>query len=321
MSEKLPWFQFYATDWISDEKVRLLSGRQRGWYIDLLAHDWQEGGLPLSVRLAQNLTSFREDCAYEEAFLSDNAGDWRGALQKEFDEVFSFFSDNGNGRCSHKRLREQREHILLKSAKQREGALLTNAKRKAGNAKRHANRNAKRNANHSAERAPSSVVSGAVSGLEPEPEYIESCSSSEICTPEEENNTQAAPSAQKKAGANLPPSTVELSLQPLLDQLAEIYRKAGAPVPEKHRQIAAQLLAAIPPEKRSRVPNYCKWALVSGKWPNPAKTKSLLNVLRDGDWDVEITPRILPAIENETPRERAGREATLRYLRSKGVAC
>ena len=82
--------------------------------------------------------------------------------------------------------------------------------------------------------------------------------------------------------------------QPILDDLDEIYRKAGTPIPEKHKQVAWQLLLEIPPERRVRVPNYCKWALVSGKWPNPAKTKALVNVLRDGDWDVEIAPRILP---------------------------
>src|SRR5215475_10295276 len=41
---KLPWFCFEATTWLSDPYVRLMSARQRGWYIDLLCWAWQEGG-------------------------------------------------------------------------------------------------------------------------------------------------------------------------------------------------------------------------------------------------------------------------------------
>jgi hypothetical protein len=100
---------------------------------------------------------------------------------------------------------------------------------------------------------------------------------------------------------------IEVSVAPIIEELDEIYRKAGAPIPERHKQVASQLLLAIPPERRARVPNYCKWALVSGKWPSPAKTKALLNVLRDGDWDVEIAPRILPmpASARQLAQERA----------------
>lgn len=89
----------------------------------------------------------------------------------------------------------------------------------------------------------------------------------------------------------------------IMDELQRIYRSGGVPIPTKHVQICAQLLLSIdPPERRSRVPQYCKWAFVTGRWPNPAKTKSLLNVLRDGDWDVDIVPRTLP----NAPTEKTG---------------
>jgi hypothetical protein len=109
-------------------------------------------------------------------------------------------------------------------------------------------------------------------------------------------------------------TTVEASLTPILEDLEEIYRKAGTPIPERHKQIAWQLLLEIPPERRARVPN-CKWALVSGKWPSPAKTKALVNVLRDGDWDVELAPRILPMPRNQSALELAQERAAEKFRR------
>jgi uncharacterized protein YdaU (DUF1376 family) len=107
------------------------------------------------------------------------------------------------------------------------------------------------------------------------------------------------------------------SVAPILAELEEIYKAAGAPIPEKHLQTAAQLLISIEPEKRMRVPAYCKWALWSDKWPNPGKTKALVNVLRDGDWDVELTPRTLPDAPVSRPpskAEAAHDEARRRFL-------
>jgi uncharacterized protein YdaU (DUF1376 family) len=105
------------------------------------------------------------------------------------------------------------------------------------------------------------------------------------------------------------------SVKPILEDLEEIYLKAGVPIPEKHKQVASQLLLEIPQERRVRVPNYCKWALVSGKWPSPAKTKGLVNVLRDGDWDVEIAPRILPMPRDASARELAQERAAEKFRR------
>ena len=108
---------------------------------------------------------------------------------------------------------------------------------------------------------------------------------------------------------------IEASVQPIVDELEEIYRKAGTPIPEKHKQLALQSLLSIPAERRARVPNYCKWALVSGKWPSAAKTKSLLNVLRDGDWDVDLAPRILPMPRQASARELAHERAAEKFRR------
>ena len=128
---------------------------------------------------------------------------------------------------------------------------------------------------------------------------------------------------EKKA---VPADAVVVSLAPLLDQLADIYRQGGVPLSEPHRQHALTFLNALAPDQRNRaftrLPDYCKWAFVSGRWNNPRMTKSLLNVLRDGDWDVELSVRKLPETETDlSPGERAVRAAERRFLRSKGTSC
>lgn len=107
---------------------------------------------------------------------------------------------------------------------------------------------------------------------------------------------------------------VEVSVAPIMGELEEIYQKAGAPIAEKHKQLAAQFLIGIEPEKRQRVANYCLWALWSGKWRDPSKTKALLNVLRDGDWDVELTPRVLPMVRAPSAKQSAVDAAEARFL-------
>lgn len=79
----------------------------------------------------------------------------------------------------------------------------------------------------------------------------------------------------------------------VLDELQPIYISAGAPIPGRHSQMILQQLMGLDGKGRQRVLNYVKWALYSGKWPTPAKTKALRSVLADGDWDVEITPEML----------------------------
>ena len=47
MPNHLPWFPFFATDWIADAQVRSMTAEQRGIYVDLLAWQWREGSLPV----------------------------------------------------------------------------------------------------------------------------------------------------------------------------------------------------------------------------------------------------------------------------------
>lgn len=117
------------------------------------------------------------------------------------------------------------------------------------------------------------------------------------------------------------PEAVEAFLVPqdknhpevILAELEPIYTAAGVPVSEKHKTLILGYLSDIsPPQKRRRVVDYVKHSLVSGKWPNPAKTKALLKLLQSGDWDVEITPRTLgsaPLAREPTKFDKANAEA------------
>jgi uncharacterized protein YdaU (DUF1376 family) len=43
---KAPAFQFYASDFLSDERVLVMSLAERGLYVTLLCHAWLEGSIP-----------------------------------------------------------------------------------------------------------------------------------------------------------------------------------------------------------------------------------------------------------------------------------
>lgn len=134
----------------------------------------------------------------------------------------------------------------------------------------------------------------------------------------EERGTRASASGSSSSSGFVSGESVErgveVSVAPIMAELEEIYQKAGAPIPEKHKQLAGQFIIGIEPEKRPRVANYCRWALWSGKWPDPSKTKALLNVLRDGDWDVELTPRVLPMVRAPSQKQSVVDEAEARFL-------
>ena len=44
--KKLPYFKFYPSDFMGSGKVQMMSPAERGIYISLLCHSWQEGPLP-----------------------------------------------------------------------------------------------------------------------------------------------------------------------------------------------------------------------------------------------------------------------------------
>ena len=119
--------------------------------------------------------------------------------------------------------------------------------------------------------------------------YESSFVSSGLNTSTEE---QTPPRARETSVAlRCPP---ELEPMAILFECRGLYRQGGCPIADAHDQQILQYLLDIPVEKRPRIANYVKWAFVSGTWRDPSKTKRFLNLLRDGDWDVEITQRTLP---------------------------
>lgn len=46
MAKKLPWFKFYALDWLTDPRVQALTNEQRGIFHWLLCRQWIDGDLP-----------------------------------------------------------------------------------------------------------------------------------------------------------------------------------------------------------------------------------------------------------------------------------
>lgn len=44
--DSLPWFKFYPNDFMGSQKVRSMTGRQRGIYISLMCECWEEGSIP-----------------------------------------------------------------------------------------------------------------------------------------------------------------------------------------------------------------------------------------------------------------------------------
>lgn len=105
-----------------------------------------------------------------------------------------------------------------------------------------------------------------------------------------------------------------------LSELEQIYKAGGLPIPEKHRQIVFQHMLSMSPEKLERLTRFVKWAFTTGRWPSPDKTKSLLNVIRDGDFDVELTTRTLPqAPEATKDRVLSRKERVLRQSGGGGV--
>lgn len=57
---KPPAFQFYVKDWLSDINVRCMTPEERGGYIELLAIEWNENGLPNDDQILATLSGLGE---------------------------------------------------------------------------------------------------------------------------------------------------------------------------------------------------------------------------------------------------------------------
>jgi hypothetical protein len=112
MSAKLPWFKFFASDWIGDGHVRTMTSRQKGWYIDLMAYAWQEGGLPNKLPALRTMTSFYADREYLEMIPESYSAPLLKELCDEFDEIIARFKTVlPDGRITHPRLHKLRQEM------------------------------------------------------------------------------------------------------------------------------------------------------------------------------------------------------------------
>ena len=95
---KLPFFKFFANEWITDEIIRLMSREAKGLYIDILAHCWIEGSFPTDPGQAAKIF---------------------GEKKNKFSKLFSEFSVKfyeKKGRYFNKRLEEERAKADNRSA-------------------------------------------------------------------------------------------------------------------------------------------------------------------------------------------------------------
>lgn len=92
--DKSPAFQWYPKDFLTDEKVILMSNTERGIYITFLSQCWLEGTLPLETA---SLAHFARMSLRQFTRL------WEHSV------VRTCFYVNEDGRLHHKRLDEERE--------------------------------------------------------------------------------------------------------------------------------------------------------------------------------------------------------------------
>lgn len=112
---KAPAFQFYPSDFLTDENVVLMSLSERGAYITLICYCWKEGSIPNDLKLLARL-------------CGGNASE----MQEIWDGIKNCFipSENDPNRLVHPRLIAEENKQKEYSAKQRE-----NAKKRWGQAK------------------------------------------------------------------------------------------------------------------------------------------------------------------------------------------
>lgn len=91
MAEKAPAFQFYPKDYLADKNVRVMTLKERGAYVELMAIEWNEKGLPNDDE--------------ELAMLSGLGEEWAG---KSGEKIKRCFRVRGS-KLVHPRLEKERE--------------------------------------------------------------------------------------------------------------------------------------------------------------------------------------------------------------------
>ena len=111
MSKELaPAFQFYASDYLSDENVALMTPEEEGCYIRLMAYCWKEGSIPADEK---KLTTLCKGVCPTKLVI----------------DCFDFPSQNGS-RLFHPRLESEREKQKKWRSKSAKGGKNSASKRK-----------------------------------------------------------------------------------------------------------------------------------------------------------------------------------------------
>ena len=95
MPDQAPAFQFYAKDWLASSAVRRMTLSERGAYIDLLAHAWNEGSIPND---AESLSSM----------LGVSKRVWKTVARR----VLARFTDRGDGTLVNEKQEGVRAQLL-----------------------------------------------------------------------------------------------------------------------------------------------------------------------------------------------------------------
>lgn len=95
MPSPLPYFQFFARDWLSSSGTRDMSLAARGAYIDLLSYQWEDGDLPDSLPI-----------------LAKRLGVSTLELESIWPEIEGSFERCEDGRLRNRRLSEERDHLM-----------------------------------------------------------------------------------------------------------------------------------------------------------------------------------------------------------------
>lgn len=276
-------FPVYISNWRDSETRMRLSASERGVFWELIFFCYKEGSLPDDVPLLARICDLPID-VFEAA--------WPNVSK-------SFFLKAG--RWHNRKVDEELPEIERRYEQ----------KRKAGEASAQRRRSERSTDVEQPlnERSNGRSTSGGTITREREVAEAVSQAEAEVIPP----TPQRGAALTVVVDSQFSPATV-------LAECADLYRRAGVPIPEKHMQIALQKLISLEPSKLPRVSNYIRWALATGRWPNPSKTKAFLGMLTDGDWDVDITQRTLPTVNtNKTKTDAAQDEATRNFLRKRGA--
>lgn len=101
----LPYFKFFASDWLSDLNVRAMDPATRGIYTDLLAFDWRENGIPK-----------------DHQFLAQALGVDDETMNQAWDSLSDRFIPHPekDGYVTNKRLSKEREKVVGRKEKMSE---------------------------------------------------------------------------------------------------------------------------------------------------------------------------------------------------------